>query len=202
MDVTDCRDLTSLQTLIFMIMFQQASTKLSTCYSHVGILLRSSVRMGLHRTVLHQFNPVEQETRRRIWWCVRKLDTYVGALLGLPQMLNDDDVDQEQPLELDDECITVDGILPQPAGKPSFMAAFNAHSRIASILAKTVRYIYPIKGSKSNKSHSYVVSHANVREIEHDLQAWMESLPEPFRPGGESPKEFVRYFITLIFTRI
>ena len=191
-DVTDCRDLTSLQTVLFMILFLQSSGRLSACYSHIGIVLRSSIRMGLHRAVSITFNPIEQETRKRIFWCVRKLDAYVGALLGLPKALSDDDVDQDQPAEVDDEYITVDEIKPMPSGRPSFMTAFNAHTRMLAILSKTVRYIYPIKSNTNSKNHSYIVSHAKIREIEHDLQQWMENLPEPFRPGGKAPPEFVR----------
>ena len=192
MDVTDCRDLTSLQTVLMMILFLQSSSRLSTCYSHIGIVLRSAIRMGLHRSVPNHFNPVEQEVRKRIFWCVRKLDTYVGALLGLPKMLNDDDIDQEYPLEVDDDYITTEEILPMPADKPSLMAAFNAHTKVVGILAKTVKYVYPIKGHKSKNSQSYIVSHARIREIEQDLQAWFEGLPMAFRPGMEAPKEFIR----------
>ena len=148
--------------------------------------------MGLHRAVSHPFDSVEQETRKRIFWCVRKLDSYVSALLGLPQLLNAKDIDQEDPLEVDDEYITIDSISPMPAGRPSLMAGFNAHTRIVSILTKTVKYVYPIKGVRASKNHSYVVSHAKIREIEQDLQVWMESLPTAFKPGIEAPQECVR----------
>ena len=193
MDVTDCRDLTSLQTLLMMILFLQSSSRLSTCYSNLGIALRSAIRMGLHRNVQNHFNPVEQEVRKRIFWCVIKLDIYVGALLGLPKMLADEDIDQEYPLEVDDDYITTENILPMPPDKPSLMAAFNAHTRVVELLGKTVKYIYPIKGNRGKTSQSYIVSHARIREIEQDLQKWFESLPMAFRPGMEAPKEFIRY---------
>ena len=191
-DVSDCRDLASLQTLLFTILFLQSSSRLSTCYSQIGIALRSAIRMGLHRSVIASFNPVEQEVRKRVFWCVRKLDTYVGAMLGLPNMLSDEDIDQEYPIEVDDEYITTEGIFPSPPNKPTLMTAFNAHTRIVRILAKTVKYIYPVKGPKSKSNQSFVVSHARIREIEQDLQKWYEKLPEAFRPGGEAPPDFVR----------
>lgn len=78
MDATACRDLVSLQALLFMIMFLQASAKLSTCYSHIGIALRSAVRMGLHRSVSNEFCPIEKETRKRTFWVIRNMDIYVG----------------------------------------------------------------------------------------------------------------------------
>lgn len=172
MDVTDCRDITSLQTVLFMIMFLQSSSRLSTCYSHIGIVLRSALRMGLHRSVDFRFNPIESQIRQRIFWAIRKMDIYVGALLGLPMFLSGDDIDQELPLEVDDEYITSEKVLPMPEGKLSRMAAFNAHNRLVDILLKTVKYIYPIKGTAtgSGPGQSYVVSHDKVREIEQDLQ--------------------------------
>ncbi len=194
-DVTDCRDLTALQTILFMIIFLQSSARLSTCYSHIGIVLRSAIRMGLHRTVRIPFNPVELETRKRIFWVLRKMDTYVAALLGLPKMLSDDDIDQQTPVELDDEYITVDGILPVPPGRLSLMTAFNFHTQLVHILAKTVRYIYPMKArdhSQIDSNPTYAVSHAKIREIEHDLQQWLEGLPMALRPGGEASPEIAR----------
>lgn len=195
MDITDCRDLTSLQAVIFMVLFLQSSARLSTCYSYIGITLRSAIRLGLHRNVSIPFDPIERETRKRIFWIIRKMDIYVAALLGFPQMLRDDDIDQEEPADVDDEYLTATGIKPMPHGKVSLMAGANAHTRLVEILHKIVRYIYPIKAPRANPSksqQSYVVSHANIREIEHDLQMWMESLPMALRPGGEAPKEMVR----------
>ena len=194
-DITDCRDLMSLQILLFLIMFLQSSARLSVCYSYIGIALRSAIRLGLHRSVSNTFNPIERELRKRIFWIVRKLDIYVGALLGLPQMLNNDDIDQEMPIEIDDEYITVEKMSPMPAGKISIFVSFNAHTRLVEILAKTVKYIYPIKGPTKfggGNTQSYVVSHAKIREIEQDLQNWMEALPMPFRPGEEASPEFMR----------
>ena len=192
MDVTNCRDLTSLQTVLFMIMFLQSSSRLSTCYSHIGIVLRSSLRMGLHRSVAFNFNPIERQTRQRIFWAVRKMEIYVGALLGLPIFLRDDEIDQDLPAEVDDELITSEEILPMPQGRISLVTAFNAHNRLVNILLKTVRDIYPSKGVDDGPGRSYAVSHEKVREIEQDLQRWLEELPAGLRPGSEGPPERLR----------
>ena len=151
--------------------------------------------MGLHRSVSIAFNPVEREIRKRVFWVIRKMDTYVGALLGLPQILSDDDIDQEMPLEVDDEFITAGEILRMPSGRVSVMAAFNAHTRLVMILSKTAKYIYPIKGfarvpQKSNQS--YAVKHERIQEIEQDLQDWMEGLPAALRPGAEATPALAR----------
>ncbi|KKK15270.1 hypothetical protein ARAM_001907 [Aspergillus rambellii] len=186
LEITDCRDLTSLQAICFMVLFLQSSAKLSTCYSYIGIALRSALRLGLHRAVTADFNPIEREMRRRIFWVIRKMDVYVSTLLGLPQMLSDDDIDQEYPLPIDGEFITKDGIRPTPEGRIHSMIGANAHTRLSNIILKIVKYVYPVKHAQRSKSEQrYVVSHSKIREIERDLQTWMEELPAALRPGTE-----------------
>ncbi len=115
-----------------------------------------------------------------------------GALLGLPMMLSDDDIDQELPLEVDDTCITEEAVVPMPPGKTSLMAAFNAHVRLVRLMAKTVRYVYPLHTTRNKAKSAYVVSHAKIREVEQDLQLWLEDLPMSLKPGGDPPPELVR----------
>jgi hypothetical protein len=154
--------------------------------------------MGLHRSFSGNFNPIERETRRRVFWVIKKMDTYVSALLGFPQMLSDDDIDQELPIEVDDEYITKDGVLPMPDGKTSLLyAASNAHTRLMYTLQKVIKYIYPTKGLEESiqgtSKSSYVISHAKIREVEHDLAQWLDKLPMALRPGGEGSPAILRY---------
>jgi hypothetical protein len=197
MDITDCRDITSLQAILFMILFLQSSANLSTCYSYIGIALRSALRMGLHRNLTQKFDPIEREVRKRVVWIIRKMDTYVSALLGFPQMLSLDDVDQDFPVEVDDEYITKDEILPVPEGKTSLYAAANAHTRLMMILTKLIKYIYPTKGVensvKGSANTSYVISHSKIQEVERDLAEWLDKLPMGLRPGGDASPEELRY---------
>lgn len=193
LDITDCRDLTTLQAIVFMILFLQSTAKLATCYSYVGIALRSCCRLGLHRNIKNEFNPVEQEERKRIFWLIRKMDVYVGVLLGLPQMLSAEDMDQQLPIEVDDDFITSEGILPMPPDQFPLMRACNAHTSLVDILQKVVKYIYPIKGFEGAKAgERYSISHSRIREIEKDLQVWMDNLPMELRPSDDASCELAR----------
>jgi len=171
-----------------MIQFLQSSAKLSACYAYLGVALRSALRMGLHRSFKTSFDPVEAETRKRAFWVIRRMDTYVGAMLGLPRFLEDEDIDQEWPAEVDDEFITASGIAPMPAGTISVMAAFNAHTRIVQVLSKICKYVYPLKGTKSGKEDAvtYTVGYSKIRELEQDLAKWLDELPAALKPGGEA----------------
>ncbi|EXJ81245.1 hypothetical protein A1O3_07535 [Capronia epimyces CBS 606.96] len=193
LDITDCRDLVTIQIVVFMIMFLQSTAKLPICYAYLGIALRACCRLGLHRNVPNKFSPIEREERKRIFWVVRKMDSYVGAVLGLPQMLSDDDIDQEFPSEVDDQYITEDGIQPMPAGTFPLLKATNAHTRLTNILRKVVRYIYPIKGSDGSQlDPRYSISHKQIRELERDLQNWMDQLPPELRPSENAGRELAR----------
>ncbi|KAI9147962.1 transcriptional activator Mut3p [Paramyrothecium foliicola] len=198
-DITECRDLTSVQALLFQILFLQATSNLSGCYAFVGIALRSALRIGLHRHLEHdQIGIVEHEVRRRVFWVIRQMDIYTSTLLGFPLMLSSDDIDQMYPTEVDDEYITPNGILQPPPGTPSFFEAFNAHTRLMEILSKITKHVYPMKGlgqsvGKGEKATStYRISYARIKEIEADLQDWYERLPETWRPSAEGPIEVIR----------
>jgi hypothetical protein len=195
-DITDCRDLTALQSVCFMIIFLQCTAKLSTCYSYLGIALRACCRLGLHRHVVNEFNPIEREERKRTFWVIRRFDTYVSAILGLPSMLSDEDIDQELPLEIDDEFISEDCIQPMPYKHFSLMSAANAHTKLVSILQKVVRLIYPIKGLKSaghnHPGDGYSISHSRIRLVEQDLQTWMDELPMELRPTDQAARDLAR----------
>ncbi|KAI7103897.1 hypothetical protein KC365_g1409 [Hortaea werneckii] len=191
MDIADCRDLTSIQAVMFMILFMQSSSKLSQCYAYVGVALRSALRMGLHRHHAGNFNPIEAEMRKRVFWIVRKMDIYVGAMLGLPQTLSDDEIDQDFPTEIDDEYITMDGMSPMPEGQISLMTAFNAHTRLVQLLSKIVRKVYPIKVQTGTPDKSYSVPFSVIRDLEGDLEQWKSSLPAILSPC-QAPERYTR----------
>ena len=196
LDITDCRDLMSIQAVMFMILFLQGTAKLATCYAYIGVALRACCRLGMHRKITGKFNVIEQEERKRLFWQVRGLDIYVGAMLGLPMMLSYDDIDQGQPSEVPDEHITEDGILPVSQEMFPLHKATNAHTKLLHILQKVVRYVYPVKNSsEATSSGEYTVSHSLIRELERDLQSWMDELPMQLRPSENADIELSRYVV-------
>ncbi|KAJ6142448.1 hypothetical protein N7471_001901 [Penicillium samsonianum] len=174
-------------SICFMVLFLLSSAKLSTCYSYVGIALRSSLRLGLHCKVATDFNPIERELRKRIFWVVRKMDVYY-------------------PMEIDGNFITTEGINQQPSNYTPLMAGCNAHTRLSNTILKVVKYIYPVKNTqyRSKSDQCYMVSHSKIREIERDLQNWMEELPPALRPGTEvSPQlELIRQLLHISYAHV
>lgn len=195
MDITDCRDLVSLQAIIFMILFLQCSAKLATCYAFIGVALRSALRMGMHRSFQDSFNPIESELRKRCFWVIRKMDVFVGAMLGLPLTLSDQDIDQDFPTEVDDANITMEGIKPQSKDRIAVVAATNQDFRLTLIVQKILKRIYPIKGFQSTEQSEprvYKVRLSTIKEIERDLKAWEDQLHPVFKPGYDAPPNLLR----------
>ncbi len=201
-DVAECRDMASLQALVFTILFLQATSNISDCYAFLGIALRSCLRMGLHRHLAHdKITPIEDETRRRVFHVIRQMDFYVSAILGFPLLLHDEDVDQPLPTEVDDEYITEDAIRTPPPGTPSFYQAFNAHNGLMRILAKVVKDIYPLRAAEEGApgrqqpsgDQTFMINYSRVQAIEAELQEWQARLPDYWRPSHDGPIEAVRY---------
>jgi hypothetical protein len=69
----------------------------------VSLALRVAQTMGLHREPsLFNITPFQAETRRRIFWQIFQLDTYVSVTSGLPPMMNDEYFDTRPISELKD----------------------------------------------------------------------------------------------------
>ena len=191
-DITDCRDITSLQAVVFMALFLHWSADLGACYSYIGIALRSALRMGLHRELCLDINPIERETRKRVFWAIRNMDVYVSAMLGLPVMLSTDEIDQPLPMEVDDEYITEDAVFSMPVGKTSLQVASNAHTRLVLILADVIKHVYPMNALQPDYGGTrspYSISHTKIRGIERDLADWLDKLPLYLRSSGEGTPE-------------
>jgi hypothetical protein len=137
--------------------------------------------------------PSSKKNEKGFFWLVRKMNSYVGAMLGLPRMLSAEDVDQQLPTEVDDEFITTEGIQPMPPDRFPLLRATNAHTNLVGIMQKVVKFIYPIKSWEGAKAgEPYSISHAKIRDIEKDLQVWMDDLSMELRPSDDVPSELAR----------
>lgn len=188
-DVTNVADLPSIQTIVMMILYLQCSARLSTCYSYIGIALRSALKEGLHRNLSifqtkRKLDPIEEDTRKRLFFTIYKMDIYINSLLGLPRSMSEDEFDQEFPIELDDELITRDEFLvDKQNGRLSSSACANHHTKLTMILLKIVKELYPIKvKTKLGDGLPTMNIHDKVTELEFELKTWCDNLPSELYP--------------------
>lgn len=169
---------------------------MSACYIYLGIAIKSAVRMGLHRRVASSVGPIERETRSRIFWVLRKMDIYASTMLGLPSTIADADIDQDIPIDINDEYIHRHDIPPQSCRRFTQMTATIAHVQLMEILKRVTTHVYPIKGMEQQvrgRNKVYFVSYSKVREIEVSLREWLGNLPEPLRAPTHVTERFTRY---------
>ncbi|ANB12971.1 Asg1p [Sugiyamaella lignohabitans] len=210
-DITDTRDVHAIQSIVMMILFLQCSARLSTCYSYIGIALRAALRAGLHRKVNYNFNPIDLETRKRLFWTIRKMDVYVNSVLGLPLSISEEDFDQDLPEEIDDENITEDAYYPQKENKLSSAGIANAHTRLMTILGHILKKIYPVNpggvsstvnnptGTTSNSStngehpgKASSITYSKIVELEKEIDEWQQSLPDQLKHGADVRAEYLK----------
>jgi hypothetical protein len=188
-------DLATLQAVLFLILFLSSTDRVSTCYPYTTFALSSALRMGLHCSISMNDDLIEQETRKRLFWAIKLLNGYLSAFMGLPKLLNDDDIDQEMPVEVDDTCIEHSRILAQPPGSISLLSGSNAFARLNKILESVLKHVYPTKGMKRGRRKGLVsclVSTSKIKELEEQLQDWQSSLPAPLRAGDETTGKLLR----------
>lgn len=192
-DITNVGDIISIQTIVMMVLYLQCSARLSTCYSYIGIGLRSALKEGLHRNLSifqgskkNKLTPIEIDTRQRLFYTIYKMDIYINSLLGLPRSIHEDEFDQEFPVELDDEYITTDGFnYEAQGGRLSSAGCANHHTKLMLIISHIVKDLYPIKLNKPNGGGNKITpeyTHAKVTEIEYELKTWLDNLPMELKP--------------------
>ncbi|KAG9309610.1 hypothetical protein JVU11DRAFT_10271 [Chiua virens] len=110
--------------------------KLSKAAALLSEAITVSIDAGLHRSAdtYDLFDPIEDEVRKRTFWCVYTWDKQLSAHFGRPPMIRLRDCDIGEPAIVDDEFVTRDGMQPQPAGTESRMSAFVAATRIMVVM--------------------------------------------------------------------
>jgi hypothetical protein len=190
LDLTECRDVISLQALLCLVIYLQGSAQLPSCYTYISLAMTAAIRMGLHRAdSLSKFNPVERETRKRIFWSLRAMDSYITTVLDLPRSLSDEDTDQSYPLEIDDNLLVPQKIKSTPEHAICPMSSVNAHTRLGLILAKVKKIASGSDEGEQKPNSRYQVDYTKIVEAEHDLVEWTMKLPGYNKLPDPVPRE-------------
>ncbi|KAL9610977.1 MAG: hypothetical protein Q9167_004354 [Letrouitia subvulpina] len=99
---------------------------------------------------------------------------FSAALLGLPKLLNEDDIHTEYPIDIDDENVSERGFQPTLPGESTRLSSALALFRGGRILAKVLEELYP-------GSHSHDLSLQKISALNDELDDWHNSLPAHLR---------------------
>lgn len=165
LDPANCQDIMSLRALLCMILYTQASSMMSTCYSYICMAVAASLQMGLFTESASKDLPdAEKDVRRRIAAVLYMMDTYVTTALGLPRTLRDMEPDRALPT------------LMPPASIHDPMFGTYAHSRLIQILSVTVESNHPVTKPIGQKNGFYGVEYSKIVATEEQLEQWFNQL--------------------------
>jgi Fungal specific transcription factor domain len=114
--------------------------KLSKAAALLSEAITVSIDAGLHRSsdTYDLFDHIEDEVRKRTFWCVYIWDKQLAAHFGRPPMIRLKDCDVGEPSPVDDEFITREGVSVPPPGTECRMSAFVCALRILVVMESVV----------------------------------------------------------------
>ncbi|EKV06263.1 Acetate regulatory DNA binding protein FacB, putative [Penicillium digitatum PHI26] len=131
-------------------------------------------QLGMHEKQESSGNPLEDETRKKVFWSQYVLDRFCSALTGLPILLREEDIETQYPVDVDDENVTETGFLPTLPGESTRISSAIALFGAARILNKALEYLYPSKSG-------YDVCVSKMRSVTKQLDEWLHTLPPHLR---------------------
>jgi hypothetical protein len=133
----------TIQAVLIAGVYAVGAGKLSKAFALLSEAITLSVDAGIHRCAdaYDYFDPVEEEVRKRTFWCVYLWDKQASAHFGRPPMVRLRDCDVREPAVVDDEFLSSDGPASPAPGRPeseSRMFAFVCVLRLFVVLESVV----------------------------------------------------------------
>lgn len=153
------------------------------CWHTIGTAVRLAQRMGYHRDASNlsrgggygsAISPFEAEMRRRTWHTLEYFDVVYSFQLGVPPIIQGDDVDTQLPSNLrDDEFNEDTAVLPQARPTQDFtpILGFTYYSRQVKLLRRVVQQALAVVPP----------SYGDVRRLDAELRALREDVPPSLR---------------------
>ena len=134
-------------------------------------------------------NYVEIEERRRTFWGIYYLDTFLSFILGRPPTISESDIDVEIPSLIADDRITVDAILPEEIEAETEEYFYEPLRTMCEQLRRIFHDLYGL--GVSNKRLPTDLSNV-IGGAGGDLAGWRASISAQHRPfrSGEDPASF------------
>ncbi|GJE87560.1 fungal-specific transcription factor domain-containing protein [Phanerochaete sordida] len=151
----------------------------------MGYGFRLAQAMGAHRRKVYSgIDRSQGELLKRAFWLIIKTDRDLGAALGRPTGIQEEDFDCELPQEVDDEYWDTGNPatdFKQPEDQPSTVAYFNQSVKLSAITSSAMQTIYSTSKSKSQAGRGTDWEERNVIELDSALNSWIDALPDHLR---------------------
>ncbi|KDR79374.1 hypothetical protein GALMADRAFT_243404 [Galerina marginata CBS 339.88] len=159
--IADRPTLYNIQANLIAAVYAVGLGKLSKAAALLAESVTMSIDAGLHRSAdtYDLFDAIEDEVRKRTFWCVYIWDKQLSAHFGRPSLLRLRDCDVQEPSPVDDEFITREAVGTPPPGTECRLSAFIVTLRIMVVL-EAVLDVPPVR--QSEDSSSFLLRATNV----------------------------------------
>ncbi|KAJ5361140.1 hypothetical protein N7541_001984 [Penicillium brevicompactum] len=139
--------LASIQARLAQCFYLLSESRVNHCWSLFGTTGRLALAIGLHRRWRREAisDHVENECRKRVFWCAYSLDVYLSAALGRPKIFHDEDIDQDLPACASDSQIVKSTILPNVSQGQNIMLAPVFHAKLVRIISGILKDLYGLQ---------------------------------------------------------
>ena len=167
--------LCTLQCLILAQLYCMAKGDYNKLLYYTGVAVNMCLRLGLHQSQKRfSLGALTRETRKKVFWTLYALDAFAAAALGLPKLMRDEDIETEEPADVDDENVNERGFQATLPGESTKLSSALALFRVARILSKVLKELYPA-------SSSCELSLQRVAALSDELDAWRNALAPHLR---------------------
>ncbi|KAG5734630.1 Transcriptional activator protein acu-15 [Termitomyces sp. T112] len=158
--IADRPTLYNIQANLIAAVYAVGLGKLSKGAALLAEAVTMSIDAGLHRCAddYDLFDPIEDEVRKRTFWCVYIWDKQLSAHFGRPPLLRLRDCDVSEPAPVDDEYITRDSVGTPPPGTECRLTAFICSLRIMVVM-ESVLDVPPVRNYGDSSSFLLRATH-------------------------------------------
>ncbi|KAL7815106.1 fungal-specific transcription factor domain-containing protein [Trichoderma gracile] len=126
------------QALLLGARYLQSSSYSDECWTVLGLAIRIAYDLELHRPPdPEQYDCIEQEVRKRVWYACFGLDKLLSMIYGRPAATSTATFSTPLPEDLDDDCIRPNRLLFPSVQTTSSMSFFLEVSKLYRILEST-----------------------------------------------------------------
>jgi hypothetical protein len=180
----------SVQARLAMCLYLLHTSRPNQAWYTFGITSQLILALGMHRaraSTAPQLDTVTNECRKRAFWAAFTLDTWLSCILGRPALIHSDDADQSFPAAIDDDEITVEGIVSNGLHKDPVIQGSIFHAKVTFIAKKALKEQYSVQRQKD-------VHRLNVAtRLNAELAEWKASLPV-ILSDGIHPSSLIQIF--------
>ncbi|KAI9370734.1 fungal-specific transcription factor domain-containing protein [Aspergillus egyptiacus] len=171
MSVFEAGNLTLVQALLFLSNYAQKRNKPNTGWNFLGLAVRMSMSLGLHKE-FHgwKISLLQREIRRRLWWGVYIFDSGAAKTFGRPILLPEDSVmDVKHVLNIHDEALTTTTTaLPPDVNEPTLYSGMIAQAKFHML----TNSVYQRLISSPSPTPEETLS------LEKPMEEWYNGLPD------------------------